>query len=173
MTINPHAKALLEHEIGWTAKPRKATPRVSVELGGKSIGGPLPADEAISKMYAVWEALHATANELKRLDDLIRRQEEWLDRNAYTVSANKAFEAFQTMKQNIDTRETIWRDRLPQLEKQADRIVEKMDGGDVEHLTKVHAWAPLGGFGLRSRFQELTTELGLNVWSMPEEDCPF
>jgi hypothetical protein len=170
MTLNAQAKAAFEQDIGWI-KPKRSTPKVTVELGGTTIGGPMPATEAVPQMYAVWESMHEIAAEIQRLDDLIDRQQAWLDRNEFNAGYP---EALRQMTANIETRNVLWRDELPALEKRANRIVEKMDGPELAELTKVHPWAPLGGMGLLSRFQQIAPLLKCHTAMWPNDgSVPF
>ncbi len=171
MTVNAQAKAMIEQEMGWTARKPKSTPKVMVELGGKQVGGPTPVEQAIWQMESVWREMEEVAIEINRLDELIYRQQKWLDGHEVNT---RWFAADEQKRFNIEVRNTLWRDTLPQLEKKAEQVVEKMSPDDRPALSTIHEWAPSGGTGLMHRFAQLAPLLDPHPEMWPTaEDVPF
>lgn len=174
MTLSPLAKHVIETEMGWAApqKPRRSTPEVSVDLGnGTRLGGPLQVHRAIAEMREVWGRMEEIAREIQRLDDLIDRQQQWL-------SARETDEQwlvnYGAQRENIERRNVLWRDELPDLERRATRIVERMDGPERSQLAEIHPHAAWGGMGLMMRFSELAPLINPHPDAWPSiNDCPF
>jgi hypothetical protein len=168
--MNAQAKAMIEQEVGWTARKPRKTPAVQVELGGKQVGGPVDVERSIWGMESIWNEMTLIAERINELDDLIDRQQQWLD--AHEVG-DRWLKADAEKRKNIEARNVLWRDRLPALEKQAEQVVEKMSPDDRHELTVVHEWAPMGGTGLMQRFSQLAPLLEPHPEMWPNGECPF
>ena len=173
MTLSPLAKHVLETEMGWTAnaKGKRSTPRVTVEMGdGVQIGGSTPIGIAIERMREVWADLEEVIAEIARLDNLVHRQQTWLDQHE-TDAAWLGY--FGERQQHIERLNVLCRDVMPGLESRAKRIVERVNGPDLEQLSVVHPYAPQGGHGVTTRYFEVAPLIHAHEEIYPTTEVPF
>lgn len=172
MTLSPLAKHVLETEMGWmsTVKRKRSTPEVTVDLGGKNIGGATAISVAIERMREVWGDLEEAIAEIARLDNLVHRQQTWLDQHE---TSDAWFEHFGEREENMQRLNVLCRDVMPGLESRAKRIVERVNGPEIEQLAAVHPYAPMGGHGVTSRYFEVAPLIHAHEEIFPVVDCPF
>lgn len=142
--------ATVNAAVGWESKRPKRRARVQVEIGGAQAGA-VDLEESVRQMRALWNELEAFCAEIRQRDDLIARQQAWLDR--HEVDARWLGHDAE-LRRTIEDRKQRWVDTLNAFARRAERIVERLDDADLAALEAVDRRAPSGGTGVWSHALE-------------------